>query len=106
MSPWKAGGLGETLYFQTRSCRNCSTSRTRGSLRLDLVQSSLRMLVPLANIQGIVPEKYWTAKPKPNTSVSPEGDRLVSFSAMRRKSSLVHSFLGGWIPSFSSIFVL
>src|SRR5215470_11555616 len=106
MSPWKAGGLGETLYFQTRSCMNCKTSRTLGSLRFDFVQSSERMLVPLANIHGIVPEKYWTAKPKPNTSVSPEGVRRVSFSAILRKSSLVQSFFGGWIPSFSSIFVL
>ena len=60
-----------------------------------MLQSSLRMLVPLANIQGMVPEKYWTAKPNPKTSGSPEGVRLVSFSASVTNSSFVHSFLGG-----------
>ena len=106
MSVCDAGGLGETLYFQTRSCMNCRTSSTFGSCRFDFVQSSLRMFVPLANIQGIVPEKYWTAKPKPKTSGSPEPDRLVSFSAIFRNSSLVHSFLGGASFAFWSILVL
>src|SRR5215470_20230945 len=103
MSACEAGGLGDTLYFHTRSCRNWSTSSTFGSLRLDLVQSSLRILVPLANIHGIVPEKYWTANPNPKTSVSPDGDRLVSCWASFTKSSLVQSFLGGGAPSFWSI---
>src|SRR5262245_30086603 len=106
MSVCDAGGLGETLCFQTRSCMNCSTSSTFGSRRFDLVQSSLRMLVALANIQGIVPEKYWTAKPKPNTSGSPEAVRFVSLSAIVRNSSLVQSFLGGSSFSFLIILVL
>src|SRR5262249_38552147 len=106
MSAWDAGGFGETLYFQTRSCMNWSTSRTLGSLRLERVQSSLSRLVPVADIQGRVAEKYCTAKPKPKTSVSPVGVRLVSRSARARKSSLVQSFRGGSLASRSTILVL
>src|SRR5262245_15656511 len=99
MSAWEAGGLGETLCFQTRSCRNWSTSRTFGSFRFDLDQSLDRRLVPLAYIHGIVPEKYWMAKPNPKTSGSPDAPRLVSFWAIARKSSLVQSFFGGSSPA-------